>query len=166
MHATLCSAAESSVRAARDALETFSRDHQLREAVEKTVESVCEIRKFVTAAQHVVQGAAEMLESCDPVKPLDPKDEMASSVEEAEDAIALLIEVMERKRSAAFNDPALGGQDERRVIEGYSNAIEALKRLHEAAERFRWAVMNHDARLSKISDPVESVDELLAGIRR
>ena len=160
MHVTFCSEAESSVRAARAALERFSRDDELREAVERTVESVGEIRKFVTAAQHVVQGAAEMLESCDPVKPLDPKDEMASSVEEAEDAIALLIEAMERKRSAAFNDPALGGQDERRVIDAYTNTIKALSGLHDAAVRLRWAVMEHDADLAPTSGRTYHASEI------
>ena len=166
MHVTFCSEAESSVRAARAALERFSRDDELREAVERTVESVGEIRKFVTAAQHVVQGAAEMLESCTPVHPIDPDDRIASSIEKAQDAIMSLIEAMERKRAAAFSDPELAGQDERRVLESYSNAIEALKRLHEAAERLRWAVMNHDARVSPVSEPFGSVDELIADLNR
>ncbi len=114
---------------------------------EQTVQFLSRLRTFTTAVHHSVQAAIEVIHSCDIEQPLDPSASTVGRIERAESVFRKAIGEFERKRDSAFQDRALVGEHERRVVQAYSDVIEALKLLHDAASDLRWEIMEHDADL-------------------
>jgi hypothetical protein len=131
---------------------------------DQTVQFLSRLRTFITAVHHSVQAALEVIHSCDIEEPLDPAASTVGRIERAESVFRKTIEEYKSKRDSAFRDQALVGEHERRVVQAYSDVIEALKLLHDAASDLRWAVMEHDAELdNRLTEG--SAEDIIAAIK-
>ncbi len=164
MYAASCKDVESTVINACNVLGNFKDEGGLQRVVDETVENLTHLACYLTAVHHIVQGAAELLEVCSSTKVIDPDDRLSSIIEQVENAIEHTIEMMKGKRSSALMDDDLYGRNEKRVTEAYSRTIKAYAALHDAAVRLRWAIMEHDADLSPVSDAFENMEDLVASL--
>jgi len=165
MYAASCKDVESTVINACNVLGNFRDEDDLQQIVDETVDNLVHLARHLTAVHHIVQGASELLEVCSSERIIDPDDELTSTIEQVEEAIERTIAMMVRKRSSALKDDKLNGHNEMRVTEAYSHAIKAYEALHDAAVRLRWAIMEHDADLSPVSDAYENVEDLIASLK-
>lgn len=149
--------AERAVQTACFSLREIPREGVLRERATRTVAGeLANLGRYIGSVQHLVEGATGVLESCNPKKPLDPDGALALRLEEAE---RFFEETVEDPESWLVKKP---------VTRSCSSIATALRRLHDATVRLRWAIMEHDADLSKASRKTfdaSNIEGLIADLR-
>lgn len=103
----------------------------------------------------------DFIKSCDRRAEIDSDDAISKCILEAEKSVRDLVEYLSHKRQAAVDDPELTGRHETTVVSEYNQAIEKYSELHDAMLDLRWAIMEHDADLSKVSRDYTDIEELI-----
>ena len=100
-----------------------------------------------------MEGATGLLKSCEPTKPLDPDGDLAEHLEEVERFI-------EEEAGELGRWSGAGAGTHHAVARVCSSTVTALRRLHDAAVRLRWAVLEHDADLAEVSSQSYAPSEI------
>jgi len=154
--------------AARGAYATVtSTTHDLYEdilpAVESTVDALTRLHSAFTHITYITISTTNLLNECELDTALDPHNEMAEGLEDAENSLRDAVDILRARRAAAEADTSLAGPNERKVISAYERAVVAVEGLHDAVVDFRWAILEHDANLEQTSD--EQADSATAIIK-
>lgn len=123
----------------------------LRERAGRTVENLAALRRFIGSVRHLVIGATGVLESCEPEEPLDPEGTFKATLETAEGIIEEVAEDMGGWLGADAETGRGEASCEKPVARACSLTAAALRRLHGATVRLRWAILEHDANLTGAS---------------
>jgi len=133
----------------------------LLKAIDETVGWLSAIQKEVEGFLGKAHKFTEFIKSCDRKAEIDRDDEISACILLAEKNVRGLVEFLSRKRQAALDDPGLTGSHEKTVVSEYNQTIEKYSELHDAMLDLRWAIMEHDADLSKVSRDYADVEELI-----
>lgn len=145
--------ADSAVRTACFSLQEIRQKDVLRERISRTVEELNDLRHYIGSVQHLVEGATGLLKSCEPTKPLDPDGILTEHLEEVEQFIEEGVGELGRWSDA-------GAETHHAVARACSSTVTALRRLHDATVRLRWAVLEHDANLAEVSSQSYAPSEI------
>lgn len=90
---------------------------------------------------------------------IDPDDSISELLEKAQNCTGSLYNELVSRRQAGRNDSRLTELDG--IEEAYTEAIEATADLHNLLNTLRWAVNEHDADMSAVSEPFTNSGELI-----
>lgn len=133
----------------------------LLKAIDETVGWLSAIQKEVEGFLGKAHKFTEFIKSCDRKAEIDPGDEISACILLAEKNVRGLVEYLSRKRQSAVDARELIGSNKKTVVSEYNQTIEKYSELHDAMLDLRWAIMEHDADLSKVSRDYADVEELI-----
>ena len=133
----------------------------LLEAIENTVEWCASQQRMVETFIDLFRLLQADLEKSPADVPLDPDDDAAESLLQAEGSTREWHTELCRRRESAIFDPELGGIHESSVTVEYEKLCSGLETLHALCRDSRWYIMNHDARLDESSGMTYSSAETL-----
>jgi len=128
--------------------------------VEATVQFLVRLRARVDADCKYAATTAELVRACTVEKELDPDDSIVSIYESAEKQLQELHRTLRKKQDSARRTEELDGDHKDHIVNEYQQTIESVSYLHDELEELRWAVMNHDGRVSGVAATITSGDEL------
>jgi hypothetical protein len=136
----------------------------LLKAVDRTVDWLSSCQKEAEAYVDKARRFANVVKACDRASEIDANDEISGCIVAAEKSISDFVEYLKPKRRAAIVDPQLNGGHEEAVVGEYDRTVEVYCDLHDAMIELRWAIMEHDADLSKVSEDYADVEQLIADL--
>ena len=134
---------------------------ELLEAVENTVEWCASRQRTVETFIDLFRSLLKTLEESPPDVPIDPDDDAADSLQQAEDSVRDWHADLCRRRDSAIRDPELRGDHESSVIVEYGKLCSGLEALHVLCRDLRWYIMSHDASLDVSSGRTFTNAEML-----
>jgi hypothetical protein len=141
------------------------RSLELLRAIEETIDSLCALSEQARVFAGLFSKEAERIISSSHIGDvlLDPDLAAESELLETEKAIADLHQVLMEKRRLADGAPELSPDDG--VGEAYAEAIAQVADLHNAIDRLRAAIGEHDAETEDVGGRIyESPEALFADL--
>jgi hypothetical protein len=126
----------------------------------RPVQFLVRLRARVDADCKYAAKTAELVRACTVEKELDPDDSIVASYETAEKALQDLYRTLRSKQDLARQAEELDGDNKEQIVAEYEQMIESVGELHDELEELRWAVMNHDGRVSGVAATITSDSEL------
>ena len=125
-------------------------------AVEQTVNWLVWIQSSAKADAVFAEKAAEIIKTCERIKPIDVDGTLCVTIEESESALSQFHGLLIAKRESARKAPELNGDHRDAVVTEYTGAISDIADLHNLMADLRWAIGEHDADLEIPSGPAFS----------
>lgn len=146
----------------RRVVEEAGRELGLLDAIEATLDRLrFEEKMFGALAEHADYIAERLYSAKSNGNPIDPQGEMAQLFESAQSLADRYHQQLTHKRDVAKADSRLCDDD--CIVDAFNNAIAVAADLHNAINRLRWAIGEHDANLEKPKGKVfTDVDALFA----
>ena len=132
----------------------------LHRKIEATVQYLVWLRARVEADCKFAATTVELVRDCQVEKELDPDDSIVGTYEQAEKALQDLHRTLRSKQDRARQSEELDGDNKEQIVAEYEQTIESVSELHDELEELRWAVMNHDGRVSGVAATITSESEL------
>jgi len=147
-----------------DTAETMSL--HLLKAIDETVDALAAEQRSIAGLISVSHMIRESLRACAHKEQIDPEGEVLEKLENAETSMQKYVVVLEKNKSAAYADPELHDPHEGDVVREYDLTVGLLKEFHDAFVDMRWALLEHDANLTRDTASFDNAEDAIVHLRK
>lgn len=138
---------------------------ELIRAIDRTVDWLSALQDFANGEFKSAERFVRLIQDSDISVEIDPDGLVCTNLEEAVKLLERLVEILERKKQAAHDDPLLEGENEECVIDEYDKTIALHSDLCEALVDLCSVIRTHDAELEEVVGPFDDAEDLIAYLK-
>lgn len=138
---------------------------ELIRAIDRTVDWLSALQDSARGEFKTAERFVRIIDDSDFPVEIDPDGTACANLGEAVTATKRLVEILDRKRQAALDDPALDDENEECIVLEYDATIEIHSQLAEALDDLCSVIQTHDAELEEVVGPFDRAEDLIASLK-
>lgn len=139
---------------------------ELLRKFDSTIGWLVRLREIAHANLTYGGNLIDKVRNCTLGKEIDADDKISDTFEEAELELQKLHGLLRKKQEHGRNARELTDEQKEELIGEYEQTIESVSQLHDTLEELRWAMLDHDGRISGPGQSITSPEELASFLQK